>query len=304
MRGSEFAQLSTFAAVVQEGSFRRAAKRMGRGASSISQTVLDLETRLGIKLINRTTRSMSLTEAGALLSKRLGPVLTELSSITRELGGLSLSPDGVVKMRTPRLPFVHVIKELIEPFSRRYPRISLEVTVGNSSAGAETTGYDLWISEGNPFKAHVRCFLVAKSFRQLMVASPAYLSSFGVPVLPTDLLSHQCIVANGEHSSPVRWVFEDGRKREVVAVSGPMAVDDYSLAITAAECGMGIARVPEREVMELIRTQRLATILEDWHIPEESYYFCCRADSFKPAAVVAAVEYFQDAAEMSSWVTS
>lgn len=265
MRGSDFAELRVFATVAQQRSFSRAARALGMSSSSVSQVVRALENRVGLQLLNRTTRSVTPTLPGARLLSRLGPVLLELEAMVEDLGELRDSPSGRVRLLTPRVAFVDIVQPLLGPFSRAYPDIVLDVTVDDSTIDIVSAGFDVGIRLRDRLDADVVGFPVGGRWRQLPFASPSYLQKFGTPVHPGELHTHRCINWRQQGASHLsRWDFEKDGESVSIAVDGPLIVNDQKLAVEAALQGVGIALGIEHRTQHLVDEGRLVPLFDEW----------------------------------------
>jgi DNA-binding transcriptional LysR family regulator len=251
VRGSDFAELRVFAAVAAQQNFSRAARSLGMSASSVSHVIRTLESRIGLQLLNRTTRSVVPTEAGSRLLARLRPVLDELDSIMPDLSELRDSPSGTVRLLTQ--------------LAQTFPDIVLDITADDSIVDLVGGGFDVGIRLGEFLDADVVGFPVSDRLRQIPVASPTYLSKFGPPLHPRDLHAHRCINWHQQGApSLYHWEFEKDGQKLSVAVDGPMILNDRSLAIAAAVQGVGIAMWAEHRLTPLIAERKLTALLEDW----------------------------------------
>jgi DNA-binding transcriptional LysR family regulator len=265
VRGSEFSELRVFAAVATQRSFSRAARNLGMSSSSVSQVVRELEGRIGLQLLNRTTRSVVPTEAGLRLLTRLTPVLDELNAMLMDLSELRDDPSGIVRLLTPRLAFTDVIEPLLGQFAQTYPEIVLNITVDDSIVDLVASGFDVGIRLGEFLDADVVGIPISDRLRQIPVASPAYVLEFGKPLHPRDLHAHRCINwhQQGAHGL-YHWEFEKQGQKLAVAVDGPVILNDRSLAVAAALQGAGIAMWVEHRLAPLIAKKKLVALLEDW----------------------------------------
>ena len=265
MRGSDFADLRVFAAVARERSFSRAAQRLGMSSSSTSAMVRELENRLGLQLLSRTTRVVSVTEAGSRLLARLLPVLGELDAMVSDLDDLRDVPSGTVRLLTPRLAFVDFLEPLVVRFSEAYPQITLDVTVDDSISDVIANNFDMGVRLGEFLQEGVTAFPIGRRLRQIPVASPRYVAAYGTSSHPSDLHSHRCINWRQQGSAGLyQWEFEKDEHRLAVAVNGPVTINDRSLSIPLAVHGIGIAFWVEHRLGPFIESGELVTFLEDW----------------------------------------
>ncbi len=265
MRGSDFADLRAFAAVARERSFLRAAQRLGMSSSSVSATVRELENRLGLQLLSRTTRVVSVTEAGNRLLTRLLPVLDELDAMVSDLNDLRDIAVGTVRLLTPRLAFVDFLEPIVLRFSEAYPQITLDVTVDDSITDVVANNFDMGVRLGEFLQDGVTAFPIGRRLRQIPVASPSYLAAYGTPLHPSDLHNHRCINWRQQGSVGLyQWEFEKDEHRLAVAVNGPVTINDRSLALPLAVQGIGIAFWVEHRLAPFIKSGELIAFLQDW----------------------------------------
>ena len=291
MRGSEFAELRAFATVAENGSFVRAAERLGLTASAMSQTIRDLERRLGLRFLHRTTRSVSLTDAGVKLLARLQPIFQELDAATLEIDELREKPSGTVRVVTPRIAFTDHLQPLLAGFHRKYPDVVLDIVVDDAITDIVARGCDLGIRLGELLEEDVVAIKLGGPLRQIAVASPAYLKKHGRPKHPEDLHAHSCINWR-QQGSPVvyRWEFAKGNQQLSVAVKGPLILNDRELAVAAALQGFAIAFWAEHRLRPFIASGKLVPLLSDWSPQFPGFFAYYRKPRFMPAALRALIE--------------
>jgi len=265
MRGTEFAELTAFAAIVEHGSFARAAAQLGISPSALSQTIRSLEERVGIRLLNRTTRSVSPTEAGSRLISRLGPALKELDAAVLDLGNLGAGPAGLLRINVPRIAAMLHIVPILAKFQAVHPRVTLEVFVDDAIVDIVASRFDAGIRLGERLEKDMVAVSLGKALETAVVAAPAYLKRHGKPATPQELHDHRCINWRLRGSGGLyQWEFERGGKELSVPVEGPLIVNDSELAARAAVDGVGIAYLIRDEIQPLIDSGKLVRILEDW----------------------------------------
>ena len=266
MRGSEYAQLRAFVAVVEHGSFVRAAAHLGMSASALSQTIRQLEERLEVRLLNRTTRSVSPSDAGARLLLRLQPALNEVDAA---LAGIAQAPgappSGRLRINAPRVAAVHYLAPLLGPFLNTYPGVSLDIVTDERPVDVAGGGFDLGIRLGESLDDDLIAVELSGHLEMMVVASPAYLEQFGTPHTPHDLSEHQCLSfreASGGSLYP--WDFERGGDRLAIAINGPLEVTEPEMLTRVVLEGAGIAYLFEHQVREHINSGRLVHLLAEW----------------------------------------
>lgn len=271
---ADYQQLRGFVAVAQALSFSRAASAMGVSPSALSQLVRGLEERLGTRLLNRTTRSVSLTEAGAALLARIGPALAELGEAMLQARAGREGIAGRVRVHASRFAGELHVLPILARFGRDYPDVVLDISLDDTVIDIVAGGYDVAIRIGELVERDMVAVALGKEMRQLAVATPDYVAAHGVPEHPRDLLRHRCIRWRWPgNSAPYHWEFwEEGWFQ--VAVDGPLILDDKQACLEAALQGAGIAFAIEPKVREHIAAGRLVPMLERWSAPFPGHYLC------------------------------
>jgi DNA-binding transcriptional LysR family regulator len=294
MRGTEFAELTAFAAIVEHGSFARAAAQLGISPSALSQTIRSLEERVGIRLLNRTTRSVSPTEAGSRLISRLGPALKELDAAVLDLGNLGAGPAGLLRINVPRIAAMLHIAPILGRFQAAHPRVTLEVFVDDAIVDIVAGRFDAGIRLGERLEKDMVAVSVGKTLETAVVAAPAYLKRHGTPTTPQELHNHRCINWRLRGSGSLyQWEFEREGKELSVPVEGPLIVNDSELATRAALDGVGIAYLVRDEIQSLIDSGKLVRILEDWSPSYPGFYLYYPSRRQAPPALRALVEFLK-----------
>jgi len=269
MSGSaNFDELSAFLATAYAKSFSAAAKQLGRDASVISRRVSQLEQRLGVQLLKRTTRSVTLTEAGTVYYQRARIALEELETAGREAATFGTDPQGVLKVSLPVSYGREVIAPILPLFIRKYPRISLDLVFLDRVVDVVAEGYDVVLRSG----AIRDSSLLAKkidSFGSILVASPDYLEKHGCPQSPSDLHSHACLGFT-RHLTWPDWVFVKNGESIAIRPTGPMTADNAEALLTAALGGIGISLAADWLAAPHVKTGRLAQVLVDWKYEVEA----------------------------------
>ncbi|HEX3659968.1 MAG TPA: LysR family transcriptional regulator [Acidobacteriaceae bacterium] len=272
MLPNDLSALATFLVVAEERSFTRAAKRRGVSPSAVSHSMRTLEEEVGVRLLARTTRSVSLTEAGEQLLGRLRPALVEVGATLEQISGRRDKAAGPIRLLLPRLAVRSVLAPKLGKLSREYPEIILDVTTDDSRRDIVAEGFDAGIHFGEYIQKDMIALRVSPDHRPAIVGSPAYFNMHPRPKVPRDLLHHLCI--NFRHGSAglYRWEFEKGRKSLSVAVSGPLIVDDLELIVRGAVEGVGLAFVADQEIASELADGRLVRVLQDWCQPYPGFF--------------------------------
>jgi DNA-binding transcriptional LysR family regulator len=290
MLANDLGALSVFLTVAEEHSFTRASKRLGVSPSAVSHSMRELEEKMGVRLLSRTTRSVGLTEAGEHLRTRLRPAFTEIGEALGEVSGLRNKPVGRVRLLVPRLAASTVLAPKLGQFTRDYPDIVLDVTTDDSRMDIVAEGFDAGIHFGEYIQKDMIAVRVSPDLRPVIVGSPDYLKAHARPRSPRDLLSHRCI--NFRHGSAglYRWEFEKGKKSLSVAVNGPLIVDDLDLVIRAATDGVSLGYMSEDNAAPHLARGSLVRVLEDWCQPFPGFCLYYPSRRQQPAALSALID--------------
>jgi len=288
MRGSDFAELRAFASIARHGSFRSAASHLGMSASALSQTIRNLEERLGVRLLNRTTRSVALTEPGARLLARMTPAIADLDAAIAEVTEQRDAPMGRLRINATRIAALHLLAPMIAPFTEAYPEIVLDITLDERLVDIVAGGFDAGVRLGERLDKDMIAVRLGSEVRMMVVAAPDYLAREGIPGTPRDLRRHRCLNYRWPTSGALyRWEFERGPEKLDIAVNGPLVCDDPELGLQAALDGAGIAYLFEHLVRDHITTGRLVHLLADWSPPFPGFhlYYPSRRQMIRPLRV-------------------
>jgi DNA-binding transcriptional LysR family regulator len=263
-------EMEIFAEVVESGGFSAAARRLGLSKSAMSKQVGRLEDRLGVRLLNRTTRRLSLTEAGATFYAACRRVLEEAETAERAVSSLSAAPRGVLKLNAPMsFGFLH-LSGAIPAFHDRFPQITIEAVMNDRFVDLIDEGYDVALRIGDLRDSSLVARRLAPC-RAVLCASPAYLDRRGRPARPEELAGHDCLLY-ANTANPREWSLNGPRGREAVAVAGPLLANNGDLLCTAALGGMGITKLPTFIVGPCLRDGRLEIVLPDYPVPEQGIH--------------------------------
>ncbi|MTD09639.1 LysR family transcriptional regulator [Serratia sp. YC16] len=292
MRGSDFAELRAFAAIVEHGGFARAAAHLGMSASALSQTLRNLETRLGVRLLNRTTRSVAPTEAGAQMLARLLPAMEEIDTAVAQAIARRQNPSGRLRLNVTRVAALHYLAPLIAPFHRQYPDIVLDLSIEERLVDIVAGGFDAGVRLHEKLAKDMVAVKLGGEVRMRVVASPAYLARYGRPLTPDDLRQHRCLNYRWPTNGNLyRWEFErDGVKRDI-AVEGPVIVDEPEVLVRAALDGAGIAYLFEQQIATGLADGRLLPLLDAWTPPFPGFYLYYPANRQTPRPLRAFIDF-------------
>lgn len=292
MHGTEFAELRAFVAVAELRNFGRAARQLGLVPSTISQTIRALEERLGVRLFNRTTRSVSLTDAGERLLVRVRPAMTELAAAVEDLGDFRDTPTGTLRLNISSVAAQTVLAPALRQFLAAYPAIALDVTVDDDESDIVGGRFDAGIRIGRRIAKDMQMLRVSEPSRLIAMASPDYLSAHPAPVSPNDLQRHACIRLRN-NGQIIDWEFQKGKNKVDVSVSGPLTVDNMGLMVRAALEGVGIGYAMEFHIADHIAAGRLVPLLLDWSASKHSYYLYYSGRGHLPVPLNALIAFFR-----------
>jgi DNA-binding transcriptional LysR family regulator len=271
MHGTEFAELNAFVAVAERSNFARAAAHLGLVPSTISQTIRALEERLGVRLLNRTTRKVSLTDAGERLLARIRPAIMELGAAVEDLNEFRNTPTGTLRLNVSNVAAQIVLAPMIKAFLAAYPAISLDITAEDSQSDIAGGRFDAGIRVGRLVGKDMQAVRVSEPSRSLAVAAPDYLQRNPAPKAPQDLQRHNCIRLRSD-SQLLDWEFAKGKNAIEMSVNGSLVVNNMNLMVQAALDGIGIGYTIESYVETHIAQGHLVPLLTDWSPEHHSYY--------------------------------
>ena len=264
MRRADLADLAAFVAVADNLSFRAAAARIGVTPSALSHTMRHFEERLGFRLLNRTTRSVSLTDAGLRLLERLRPAVEQISRGLEDLKGEQEHPFGCLRLYVTHLAGAAVIAPVWARFLSSFPDVQLEVHTAEAPVDIVAKGFDAGIGPRDWAAADMIAVRVTGPMRVAVVGAPTYFARRLPPRTPDDLAHHSCVQYRRAVGSVFEWPFErDGRSRRIL-LDGRVMVNDTDLAVRAAVDGLGIAYTVEALADPFLRSGQLVRVLEDW----------------------------------------
>lgn len=265
MRGADFAQLRAFVAVVEFQGFAPAAARLGLSGSALSQTIRQLETRLGVRLLNRTTRSVATTAAGERLYSRIVPMMQEMDAAVAETVATTGRAAGPLRINTPRLAATRLIAPRLASFHRNHPDVVLDIVIDDGLTDIVAGRFDAGIRIGERLEKDMIAVRLTPDMEMMAVASPDYLARRGEPKTPADLHNHSCINWRYPGSGNVyRWELERDGKAFEMAVDGPLIGSGADIVLEGALQGLGIVYIPDDRIPGWIAEGRLKRVLADW----------------------------------------
>jgi len=289
----ELSVLSAFLAVAEERSFTRAAKQLNISTSGLSHAIRRLEEQIGMRLLTRTTRSVSPTEAGEQLLAHLRPALADIRGTLTTLSGLQRKPVGRVRLLCPRLAAKTVLAPKLGQLVRDYPDVILEVTTDDSRVDPVAGGFDAAIHFGEFIAQDMVAVRVSPDIRHAIVGAPAYFASHPAPASPRELLQHRCINFRHRGESVYKWELDKGDESVAIAVTGSLVLDDEDLVLQAAIDDAGLGLVAEERAAAHIAQGQLIRVMEDWTPPFPGYFLYYPHRKQQPAALTAVIETFR-----------
>jgi len=263
MNSALFPQLQSFLTVARHRSFSAAARELGVSRSAVSQTVRQLEEHLRVILFARTTRSVSLTDAGRRLVEGAGPSMGQVLAALTEVSAEPGETVGRVRLSVPRAAVPFVIDPVLPTFRARHPRVGVEIVIEERLVDIVAEGYDAGVRLSESIQRDMVQVRLTDSFRFVVVGAPRYLEHRGTPERPEDLLRHECITFRSQTTGALyAWELERGRRNWRVPVRGGVVSSDGRLNASLAEQGLGLAYAFEPMVLEQLRKGRLVRVLE------------------------------------------
>ncbi|MEL5426597.1 MULTISPECIES: LysR family transcriptional regulator [Serratia] len=290
--------LITFLTVVQEGSFTRAAVKSGTSQSAVSQTISNLEARLQLKLLNRTTRSLTLTDAGERLRQLIGPAIEEIAEGLGQLAELRDKPVGRIRISADEYAIQHVLWPKLAPVLRNFPDINLELITDYGLVDIAKERFDAGVRRGGLIAQDMIAIPISGEHRMVVVVSPHCPSGFNLPESPAELLSRPCInLQLPTHGQNLPWTFLMDGQEQKLRVKGQMIVNGINQVHQACLDGYGFAYVPQALVQHDIAAGRLLTVLDDFTITYPRYYLYYTSRLKSSAAFNVIIEALRDNAE-------
>jgi len=289
------ADLAPFLAVARHGNFRRAAAEMGCTPSALSHALRALEERLDLRLFNRTTRSVALTEAGRRLFERVAPAFRDIEDALEDLNAFRGKPIGRLRINSARASAQIVLLPRVTSFLAENPGVQVELAIDNAAIDMVSTGFDAGVRFGEIVAQDMVAVPLGPRQRSAIVASPGFFERHRKPDVPQELRELPCILLRFSDGRLYHWEFERGGVEVAIEVEGALTLDDQGLAIEAALDGAGIAYAFEAQVSALVANHRLVRVLEDWCPYYPGFYLYYPSRRQMPAVLRAFVEHLQSA---------
>jgi DNA-binding transcriptional LysR family regulator len=288
-----------FVSIVRCGGFRAAALERGVSSSALSQTMNALEEALGIRLLNRTTRSVSPTEAGQRLLERLAPALSDIRLAVAEIDELRDTPSGTLRINAPAPAVDHFLCPLALDFMDAYPKVNIEIVSDAAVIDIVEQGFDAGVRFGRQLAQDMIALPLGPPLRYAIVASPLYIEGHGQPWVPHDLVGHECIKRRFPGGTLVNWQFAKGGEDIEVTPTGRLTVSSAHNELQAALAGRGIAHIFDDYARPHIQDGRLVELLSDWS-PTLPHWFLYYPSRRLPSATMRA---FLDHVRRYDWTT-
>jgi DNA-binding transcriptional LysR family regulator len=289
-----FGDLSAFAAIVTHRSFRKAADELGLSPSTLSHMMKALEGHMGVRLLHRTTRSVSATEAGERLLARLQPVFRDLDVALDEINTFRARPSGTLRINANEPAARLLLAEVVPAFLSRHLEMSLDLVAEGKLVDIVEEGFDAGVRLGESVPRDMVAVPFGGEARFLAVASPDYLAKHPAPRTPDDLKNHVCIRLRLPSGKLYRWEFEQHGQELAVDVAGPLMLDHVGLMAESAARGMGIAYVPQQEAQRFLDVGKLVAVLEDWSAPIPGLFLYYPGHRHVPAGLRAFIEVLRE----------
>ena len=287
-------ELDAFEAVARHRSFRKAAAERGVSASALSHALRGLEERLGVRLLHRTTRSVTPTEAGQRLLARLTPALDDVADALADITALQTVASGRLRLNVPRPAALLLLAPILSDFVARYPRVKVDIVTDDGLVDIVDDGFDAGIRFGENLAGDMVAVPIGPPQRFVCVAAPSYLALWDAPKTPGELLTHACIGRRFPSGYHYDWEFLVEGKPLTVAVTGPLVFDDDMLMIQTARDGAGIAYVYETMVRDELAAGRLITVLNVFSPPPIHFFLYYSGRRHLPTALRALIDFIRE----------
>jgi DNA-binding transcriptional LysR family regulator len=259
--------------VADHRNFRAAARVLGVSASAVSQAIKQIEQRLGVALLSRTTRSTSLTEAGAQFLGQAGPGLDMILQAMENVGTYAKTPSGVLKLNLPRIAYPTLVAPLVAGFLKKYPDVSVQLSFDDDLSDVTKGGFDAGIRISETTAKDMVAMKLSGPLRFVIAGSPKYFKRFGRPKQPTELLTHNCIRASfGDGDMYDHWEFESKGKDFQVKVNGSLTLNDTVLLLNAAVEGTGLIYTAVDWIRNEVKSGKLEIVLDDFAANSDGFY--------------------------------
>lgn len=293
MNTSGLNELEAVLAVARHRSFRAAATELNVSTSALSHSIAALEARMGVRLFNRTTRSVSLSEIGAEFVSTITPALSTIRVALEQAGNSQSAPSGTLRLNTSAGAAKQVMPLLLE-YMRRYPQMKLDIVTEGRLVDIVAQGFDAGIRLGDSVPQDMIAVDISPPQRFAVLGSPAYFASHPTPLSPLDLSAHECIRSRMPSGSIYRWEFERHGESIAVDVNGALTLDNPTLMLQAARAGMGLTYLTEWNAAADLATGALIRVLEEWTPTFDSLRLYYPGRRHVPAGLRALIELIKE----------
>lgn len=292
--------LDAVLAVARKASFRAAALELDVSTTALSDTVVKLEKALGVRLFNRTTRSVSLTDAGRMFVEQVRPPLLDIHEAMASMRARQATPSGTLRINAFATAAREILSPLVFAFLRRYPDVHVDLVTEGRLVDIVADGFDLGVRGADLVPSDMIAVPLGGPQRHAVVGSPGYIKKHGKPRTPPDLLRHPCIRVRLPNGALYRWQFEKRGQSAQIDVAGPITLDEASLARAAVLHGIGLGFFMEPDVRADIEAGRLVRVLEDWTPPRPALCLYYPGRRNPSAALKAFIELARELARKPS----
>lgn len=294
MKGTEYTELVAFLAVAEEKNFRRAAGRLGLSPSAVSHTIRTLETRLQVRLFNRTTRSVSPTQAGLDFIARLSAPMQALESAVESVSEMGPALRGKLRINLSRLAAQRAILPKLQRFMSLYPGIQLDLVIDDHLEDVVAAGFDAGIRTGDRVPKDMIAARMTDDLQMVIVAAPSCFREQPLPTRPEALSQYRLINYRwSENGAQYRWKLQRGNEKVEVAVDAALTVNDINVQLAAAESGVGLALLEKQQVHAAIEAGTLIHVLPQWHRHEEGFFLYYPRNAFMAPAMRLLIDFFR-----------
>jgi DNA-binding transcriptional LysR family regulator len=273
MQRAHFDDLLAFLAVARERSFTKAAAKLGVSQSALSHTIRELEERLGLRLLTRTTRSVSPTEAGERLLRNVGPRFDEIEAEIADIRELRKKPAGTIRLTATEYAADAILLPKLAKLLPAYPDVKVEITIDYGLTDIVAQRYDAGVRSGEQVAKDMIAVRIGPDMRMAVVGTPSYFKARAEPKKPQDLVNHNCVTLRlPSHGGLYAWEFEKGGRELRVRVDGQLTCNTTAQMLNAALAGLGLAYVPEGLAQPHLSKGRLNRVLDEWCLPYSGYH--------------------------------
>lgn len=283
--------LAGFLAIAKHRSFKAASVELGVTSSALSHALRNVEERLGLRLVNRTTRSVALTEAGERLFARVSPAFRDIEDALEDLNTFRGKPTGTLRLNSARQSARLVLLPIITKFLKAYPDIRVDLVINDALVDVVSAGFDAGVRFGETIAADMIAVPIGPRHRFAVVGSPGYFKNYKQPVTPHDLRELPCVRLRFTSGAIYRWEFERGGIELDIEVDGPLTITDQEMMIDAALDGAGLGYVFEAQVEQLIAKRKLVRVLADWCPAYPGFFLYYPSRRQLPAALRAFIDF-------------